>query len=93
MRSKKRLTLIVMMIMAMFALIIGAVACGGSEKEAINMYILPQDQTLVDEDFSLPKYIGQDNALKWSGNRAIPPRSRSWTAASSTPRRSPCKTM
>ncbi len=71
MRSKKRLTLIVLMIMTMLACIIGAVACGGeSAKDAIEMYILPQNQTLVDEDFSLPKYIGQDDAVevKWESS-------------------------
>ena len=72
MRSKKRLTLLVLMLMAMIACLIGAVACGGgvSQKDAIDMYILPQNQTLVDEDFSLPKYIGQDNAVevKWASS-------------------------
>ena len=72
MRSKKRLTLVILMLMAMIACLIGAVACGGgvSQKDAIDMYILPQNQTLVDEDFSLPKYIGQDNAVevKWTSS-------------------------
>ncbi len=65
MRSKKRLTLIVMMIMAMVACLIGAVACGGADaKSAIQMYIFTLDQTVVSEDFSLPKYIGVNDAVK-----------------------------
>ncbi len=65
MRSKKRLLLITMMLLSMIACIIGAVACGGgvSAKDAIANYLLPQDQTLVSADFTLPKGIGKDNSV------------------------------
>ena len=73
MRSKKRLTLITLMILSMLACFIGAVACGGgvSAEEAISMYILPQNETLVSEDFNLPKKIGKDNAVsvEWTSDK------------------------
>ncbi len=65
MRSKKRLALIGLMVLTMVACLIGAVACGGgvSASDAIKMYILPQDQQLIEKDFTLPKKIGKDNAV------------------------------
>ena len=63
MSIKKKLTLITLMVVSVFCLVFGAVACNGSAKQAVEMYLLPQAQTLVSEDFSLPKKIGKDDSV------------------------------
>ncbi len=69
MRIKKKPALILLMIVSMLCLIFGAVACGGtSAKDAIEKYILPQNETLVDADFTLPKTIGTGIEVKWQSS-------------------------
>ena len=59
MKKTTRLTLIALL--AMLVLVCGTVlvACGGNAEEAINAYMLNKD--LVEDDFVLPKYIGELN--------------------------------
>ena len=70
MRSKK-LALIASTILCAICMIFGIVACGGgSAGDAIKAYIFPQAETLVSEDFSLPKRIGENNSVsvKWKSS-------------------------
>ena len=73
MKKTTRLTLIALL--AMLVLVCGTVlvACGGNAEEAINAYMLNKD--LVEDDFVLPKYIGELNKkgvgtvkVNWTSN-------------------------
>ncbi len=69
MRRRSRLALIVLTVLCAFTCALGLVACGGAAKDAIEKYILPENETLVSADFKLPKKIGNDISVKWkSGN-------------------------
>ncbi len=72
MRSKKKLALLLSTILCALFLVLGMAACnnGASAKEAIDLYILPQNETLVSEDFTLPKKIGKNDSVsvKWTSS-------------------------
>ncbi len=74
MRFMKKAAITILAMVSMLCLICGAVACGGngmSAKEVIERYLLPQDQTLVDADFTLPKTLGSAESpveVKWTSN-------------------------
>ncbi len=71
MKRSRKLTLFTLIVLFVVTCVMGLVACGGKgAKEAIKMYILPQAETLVSEDFTLPKKIGKDGAVevKWTSS-------------------------
>lgn len=71
MKRSRKLTLFTLIVLFVVTCVMGLVACGGKgAKEAIEMYILPQAETLVSEDFTLPKKIGKDGAVevKWTSS-------------------------
>ena len=69
MSFKKKVTLTIMMVVSILCLVFGAVACNGeSAKDAIEKYILPQNESLVDADFTLPKTIGKDVKVTWNSS-------------------------
>lgn len=71
MKKQTKLTLIALLVVLTLTCVVGLVACDqkGAE-EAIKMYILPQAETLVSADFTLPKAIGADNSVqvKWTSD-------------------------
>ena len=69
MKGKKKITLFTLIVMFVLTCTFGLVACTQngdgtvSAKEAIERYLLPENGTLVSENFTLPKKIGKDDAI------------------------------
>ncbi len=73
MRKARKLALTIMSVLFALTFVLGLAACGGqSAKDAIDAYLLPQDNQLVDADFTLPKKIGIDNGVnvEWKSDNA-----------------------
>lgn len=73
MSKAKKLALTFLSVLFALTFMLGMVACGGqSAKDAIDAYLLPQDNALVDEDFTLPRKIGIDNGVEvtWKSDNA-----------------------
>lgn len=64
MMKRRKFALFTLIVLFVISTLMCMVACGGaSAEEAIKMYTLPQAESLVDKDFTLPKGIGQNNSV------------------------------
>lgn len=65
----RKLAILLSSVLCALCLILGIAACGGNAaKEAIDMYLLPQNETAVNADFSLPKKIGDGIEVTWKSS-------------------------